>query len=81
MLRSAPILPFTSFKLFVVDSSAKSLKRMGKAERIGSQIVVDVSFNQDIAMKPLRLRKDAQRGQARPEPVHFIVRKSPLRHQ
>jgi hypothetical protein len=54
---------------------------MGKTERIGPQIVVDVSFNQNIAMRTRRFRKDAQRGQARPEPVHFISSKSPLRHR
>ena len=64
-----------------MNSSAKSLKCMGKTERIGPQIVIDMSFNQDIAMRTLRFRKDTQRGQARPEPVHFIVCKSPLRHR
>jgi hypothetical protein len=45
ILRYAPILPFAPFKLLVVDSSAKSLKRVGKTERIGPQIIIDVSFN------------------------------------
>jgi hypothetical protein len=47
---------------------------VGKAERIGPQIVVDVSFNQDIAMKTLRFRKDTQRDQAmaRAGEFHFV---------
>jgi hypothetical protein len=55
--RDVPIFAFASFNLFVVDSSAKSLKRVGKTERIGFQIFIDVSFNQDRAMRIIRFRK------------------------
>jgi hypothetical protein len=64
-----------------VNCSAKSFKCVSKAERIGLQIFIDVFFNQGIALKALRVRKDTQRGQAWAEPVHFIVCKSPMRHQ
>ena len=47
------ILPFAPFKLFEVDRFAKSLKCVGKAERVGPQIFIDVSFDQDMAMKTL----------------------------
>jgi hypothetical protein len=54
---------------------------MGKTERIGLQIFIDVSFDQNIAPKSLRLSKKTQHGQAGPEPMHFIARKSPLHHR
>ena len=44
---------FAPFKLFEVDRFAKSLKCVGKAERVGPQIFIDVSFDQDMAMKTL----------------------------
>jgi hypothetical protein len=47
---------------FVVNSSAQPLKCMGKTERIGFQIFIDVFFDQNIALKALRLRKSTQRG-------------------
>jgi hypothetical protein len=55
--RYAPILTLAPFNLLVVDCSAKSLKRVGKTERISPQIFVDVSFNQDMAMRIIRFRK------------------------
>ena len=42
ILRHVPILAFAPFKLFVVDGFAKSLKCVGKTERIGPQIVIVV---------------------------------------
>ena len=66
---------------FQVLRSGLLLKCVSKAERIGLQIFIDVFFNQSIALKALRVRKDTQRGQAWAEPVHFIVCKSPMRHQ
>ena len=67
-------------QLFVVDSSPKSFKRMGKTERIGFQIFIDVSFNQDGAMRIIRFRQVTQCGRAWPEPMHFISCKSLYRH-
>jgi len=60
ILRYAPILAFAPFKLFVVDSSANSLKRMGKTERICPQIFVDVSFNKDMTVWVFGFRQSAQ---------------------
>jgi hypothetical protein len=72
ILRYAPILAFAPFKLFVVDSSANSLKRMGKTERICPQIFVDLSFNQDMAMRTLRACQDTQSNEAWPEPRPLV---------
>ena len=63
-----------------MDSSAKSLKRVGKTERIGFQIFIDVSFNQDIAMRIIRFCQVTQCGQASPEPMHFSSRNSAFSH-
>ena len=79
--RHAPILAFAPFKPFVVNSSAKSLKRVGETERIIPQIFVDVSFNRDGAMRIIRFCQDAQRGDAWPEPRHVSSCKSPLHHE
>jgi hypothetical protein len=79
-LRDAPILTFAPFKLFVLDSSAKSLKCVGKAERIIPQIFVDLSFDQT-AMRTLRACQDTQSGQAGPEPRHVSSCRSPLYHE
>jgi hypothetical protein len=81
ILRHAPILPSTPFQFFVVDCSAKSLKCVDQAERISSQIFVDVFFNQDGAVRPIRSRQNAQSGQAWPEPVHFAVCKPATRRR
>ena len=81
MLRYAPVLAFAPLKLFVVDSSAKSLKCVGKTEGIISQIFVDLSFNQHIAIRILRACQDTQSGQARLEPRHISSSKSPLYHE
>jgi hypothetical protein len=64
-----------------LDSPAKPLKRVGQTERIISQIFINVLFNEDVAMRTGRFRQNTQSGQAWPEPVHFISRKSPLRHR
>ena len=64
-----------------MDCSAKSLKRVGKTERIIPQIFVDVSFNRDGAMRIIRFCQDAQRGEAWPEPRHVSSCKSPLHHE
>jgi hypothetical protein len=53
-----------------VDGFAKSLKPTGKTDRIVLQIFIDVSFNQEIAIRTPRPRQDTQSGQARPEPAH-----------
>jgi len=63
-----------------MDTPAKPLKRVGKTERIGSQIFIDVFFNQDVAIRTGRFRQNTESGQAWPEPVHFISCKSPLSH-
>jgi hypothetical protein len=81
ILRHVPILAFAPFKLFVVDTSAKSLKCVGKTEGIISQIFVDLSFNQHMAMGTLRACQDTQRGEAWPEPRHVSSCKSPLHHE
>jgi hypothetical protein len=80
-LRHAPVLAFAPFKLFVVDSSTKSLKCVGKTERIIPQIFVDLSFNQDMAMRALRACQDTQSNEAWPEPRHISSCKSPLYHE
>ena len=54
LFRYAPILAFAPFKLFVVDSFVEPLKCVGKTNRIGSQIFIDVSFNQQMAMRTAR---------------------------
>jgi hypothetical protein len=81
LFRDAPILAFAPFNLFVVDGSAKSLKRVGETERISPEIFIDVSFNQDKAMRIIRFRQDTQCGKAWPEPMHLRSRKSPLHEQ
>jgi hypothetical protein len=63
-----------------VDSSAKSFKRVGKTERIGFQIFIDMSFNQDIAMRIVRFRQVTQCGRAWPEPMHLSSRNSAFSH-
>jgi hypothetical protein len=45
-----------------VDCSAKSLKRVGKTERIIPQIFVDVSFNKDMTVWVFGFRQNAQSG-------------------
>ena len=37
---------------------------------MGPEIFVDVSFNQEVAIGIGRYRKDTQRSQAGPEPIH-----------
>ena len=64
-----------------MDSSAKSLKRVGKTERIIPQIFVDLSFNRDMAMGTLRACQDTQSSEAWPEPRHISSCKSPLYHE
>jgi hypothetical protein len=61
-----------------LDSPAKPLKRVGKTERIVSQIFIDVFFNQDMAMRTGRFCQNAESGQAWPELVHLISWKSPF---
>jgi hypothetical protein len=61
----------------VPDRSAKSLKCMGKTEWIGPQILIDVPFNQKMAMRSLRTCQDPKGGQARPKPVYFAPRVFP----
>jgi hypothetical protein len=51
--RDAPVLTFAPLGSLILDSSSNSFKRVGKAERIRPQIVVDVSFNQDMPMRTL----------------------------
>ena len=58
----------------------KSFKRVGKTERISSQILIDVSFNQDRAIRATRSRQDTQCGEALSEPMHLGSRNSPLSH-
>ena len=58
----------------------KSFERVGKTERVGSQILIDVSFNQDIAMRIIRFRQVTQCGQAWPEPMHISSRNSAFSH-
>ena len=53
---------------------------MGKTERIGFQIFIDMSFNQDIAMRIVRFRQVTQCGRAWPEPMHFSSRNSAFSH-
>jgi hypothetical protein len=74
--RIAPILPFAPLSRLILDSPAKSLKRVSETERIVFQIFIDVFFDQDMTVRTSRFREDTQRSQARPEPVHFIVFKS-----
>jgi hypothetical protein len=81
LLRYAPILAFAPFNLFVVDCSAEPLKCMGKTERISPQIFVDMSFNQDMAMRIIRFRQVTQCGKAWPKPRHLNSRNSPLLHE
>ena len=81
MLRHTPILPLTPFKLFVVDSFANSLQCVGKTERIGPQIIIDVSFNPNIAIGAFRFCQDTQCGEAWLEPRHVSSWKSPLHHE
>ena len=64
----------------IVDSPAKSLKCVGKTERIISQIFVDLSFNRHAAMGTLRACQDTQSREAWPEPRHISSCKSPLYH-
>ena len=73
-------LRLRGFKLFVVDRTAKSFKRMGKTERIGFQILIDMSFNQDRAMRIIRFCQVTQCGRAWPEPMHFSSRNSAFSH-
>jgi hypothetical protein len=77
ILRYAPILPFTPLEFFVVDRPTKSLKCVGKTEWISPQILIDVPFNQKMAMRSLRTCEDPKGGQARPKPVNFASRISP----
>ena len=79
--RHAPIFALALFKLFEVDSPAKSLKCVGKTERIISQIFVDLSFNRDMAMGTLRACQDTQSSEAWPELRHISSCQSPLYHE
>jgi hypothetical protein len=81
LFRDAPILAFAPFSLFVMDSSAETLKCMRKTERISPKIFVDVSFNQDMAMRIIRIRQDTQCGEAWTKPMHLRSRNSPLHEQ
>jgi hypothetical protein len=63
-----------------VDSSAKSFKRVGKTERIGFQIFIDMSFNQNVAVRIVRFGQVTQCGRAWPEPMHFSSRNSAVSH-
>ena len=67
-------------KLFVVDGFAKSLKCVSRTDPVGPQILIDVSFNQEMPMRTLRACQDTQCGQARPEPAHSSSRISPHEH-
>src|SRR5262245_29809815 len=67
----APILAFAPFKLFVVDSSVEPLKCVSETNRIGSKILIDVSFNQQMAMRTARFRQNTRCGQAGSELIHL----------
>ena len=71
LFRYAPILAFAPFKLFVVDSSVEPLKCVSETNRIGSKILIDVSFNQQMAMRSARFRQNTQCGQAGSELIHL----------
>ena len=53
-LRVAPIFAFPPLKFFVADSCAQLFKRVPKTDRVGSHILIDVSFDQGMAMRTLR---------------------------
>jgi hypothetical protein len=78
--RHAPILAFAPLKLFVLNGFAKSLKCVSRTDPVGPQILIDVSFNQEMPMRTLRACQDTQCGQARPEPAHSSSRISPHEH-
>ena len=54
-----------------VDSSVEPLKCVSETNRIDSKILIDVSFNQQMAMRSARFRQNTQCGQAGSELIHL----------
>jgi hypothetical protein len=68
LFRHAPILASAPFNVFIVDSYAEPLKATLLPDL---EILVDISLDQDDAIRIIRSRQDAQCTHVCSEPIHL----------